>query len=228
MKSVGLMSVVVLSAWMLAASAVAAPGVAKDKIDSQAFTSTNLGFLKQADGQQKPATNWPVWIMVVIGALTVVNGALVTWVAVQQYRLARETLKLDLFEKRFAVYKAAQKFLETVVCNPPMGWDEPIEFSRGIQDAVFLFAPDIVEYLNGRLYRKASEIINLKRKYEPLPEGPDKSALFEEAYKLGNELKIELAKLPERFAPYLRFRVYTRKSWLAAPRAWLSNFSPQQ
>ncbi len=38
-------------------------------------------------------------------------AAIAAWIAVQQYFLAKGKLKLDLFEKRFSVYKGVQVFL---------------------------------------------------------------------------------------------------------------------
>jgi hypothetical protein len=203
MKSIGPMHLIGLSVWMLAASAVAAPGIGKDNFGVPVFSSTNLVVLKQADGQQKPATNWP-------GYLAVAIAALVALVEVRQYLVAREKLKLDLFEKRFAVFEAAQKFLETVVRDPPVGWDEQQEFLRGTQVAAFLFGPKVVEYLDGQLNQKALKIMALRQGYEQRPPGAEREAQENEVYELVQKLAEELPKLPEHFAPYLRFRVWKR------------------
>ena len=50
--------------------------------------------------------------------LTAIVAVMVAWIARQQYLLARENFMLDLFEKRFGVYKAAQKFLSCIMRNP--------------------------------------------------------------------------------------------------------------
>jgi hypothetical protein len=37
--------------------------------------------------------------------LTIINAGVVAWVAIMQYKLAKDKIKFDLFEKRFAIYK---------------------------------------------------------------------------------------------------------------------------
>ena len=44
----------------------------------------------------------------VLTGLTIIVGLLVAYVAYNQFVLAREKRKLDLFEKSFAIYKGVQ------------------------------------------------------------------------------------------------------------------------
>lgn len=90
-------------------------------------------------------------------------AALAAWIAYQQLILARERFKLDLFEKRFAVYKATQKFLVTIMENSNIGWDDPVIFLRETQDAVSRFGQEIVNYLDS-LYDKALDMKALQQK----------------------------------------------------------------
>lgn len=47
----------------------------------------------------------------IFGILTLINAGIVPYMICQQFRLSKEKLKLDLFERRFAVYKGVQIFL---------------------------------------------------------------------------------------------------------------------
>ena len=131
----------------------------------------------------------------------------------QQHVLAREKFKLDLFEKRFAVYKATQKFLVTIMKNPNIGWDDPVTFLQETQDAVFLFGQEIVNYLDS-LYNKALDMKALQQKFERLPVGAERSALCGQEGQLVSELTRELPKLPQVFASYLKFRAWKRTTWI--------------
>ena len=63
----------------------------------------------------------------------------VALIAYRQYRLAGERFKLDMFEKRFAVYKAAQRFLTVIFRDAKVDLDKLFDFRRDTQDATFLF-----------------------------------------------------------------------------------------
>ena len=53
----------------------------------------------------------------ILSAITVLIGIFVAFVGYQQFKINREKFKLDLFEKRFAVYKGAQVFLSYVMLD---------------------------------------------------------------------------------------------------------------
>jgi hypothetical protein len=68
-------------------------------------------------------------------------------IAALQWRVARNKLRLDLFDRRYKLYDAARKFLslslrETKVELPPLA-----EFNVGVADAEFLFGSDVLKYL---------------------------------------------------------------------------------
>src|ERR1700691_1638262 len=129
--------------------------------------------------------------------LTFIVAVIVAWIGLQQFFLAREKFKLDLFEKRFAIYKATQKFLVNLG-NPTLGFDVLIEFSRETQDALFLFEKEIVDYLD-ELHKKAGSLINTNLKCKQLPMGTERFDLYEQETQLRLELGNELIKLKDVF-----------------------------
>jgi len=132
-------------------------------------------------------------------------AAIVTWTAVQQHKLTKEKFKLDMFEKRFAVYKGVQEFLTIIsVQGGKFDLNQLFEFRRKTQDSTFLFGNDIPQYID-YIDKKASEIMATKEEYEPLPVGKQKHEMVEEASRLFGELRDELPRLKEVFAPYLSF-----------------------
>jgi hypothetical protein len=139
--------------------------------------------------------------------LTAVTAAIVAWVGYEQFRLARERLKLDLFEKRFVVYKAAQRVLSAVLRDAAVGSPDLLEYRRDSQDAAFLFGQEIVDYLatlDHRILKLGAACDELK----DLACGPERSRLAEEKRRLCADLLGELPKLKDVFAPYLRFGVW--------------------
>ena len=131
-------------------------------------------------------------------------AAIVAWTGYQQHKLARDKLKLDLFEKRFAVYKGVQRFLTIILQEAKFDIGQLFEFRRDTQDATFLFGSEIPEYIN-MIDSKALEMRSIAQQYQPLPRGEERSALCEKETKLLAELIAELPRLKEVFAPYMRF-----------------------
>lgn len=129
---------------------------------------------------------------------------IVTWTGVQQHKLAKEKFKLDMFEKRFAVYKEVQEFLTVILQDGTFKLDQLYEFRRKTQDSTFLFGIDIPQYIDG-IAKKALDMRSTEKKYESLPVGQRRSELGEKETRLLEELTDELPKLKEVFAPYLRF-----------------------
>jgi hypothetical protein len=138
--------------------------------------------------------------------LTFTVAVIVAWIGFQQFLLAREKFKLDLFEKRFAIYKATQKFLKSLG-HPEFDFSNLVEFSRETQDAVFLFDEEIVVCLD-TLYNKANMTISIISKYKPLPVGSERAALCDREMTLRLELGKELLNSKNVFAPYLKFKVW--------------------
>lgn len=143
-------------------------------------------------------------VVILIPSFTALLVAIVTWTQVQQHKLAKEKFKLDMFEKRFAVYKGVQEFLTIILQEAKFDLDKLFEFRRKTQDSTFLFGKDITLYID-KIDKKALEMRTVAKQYEPLPVGPRRSELCEKETHLLRELTDELPRLKEVFAPYLRF-----------------------
>jgi len=140
-----------------------------------------------------------------ISTIMVLVAAIVAWTNYQQHLLTKEKFKLDLFEKRFAVYKGVQRFLTHILTEGKLDLNKLFEFRRDTQDAVFLFSEDIPKYL-GSIDRKALDMGTKAEQYKDLPVGEERSNLCKEESRLLMELLDELPRLKDVFAPYLKFR----------------------
>ena len=88
---------------------------------------------------------WPVddvW-----KGLTLLIGTGVGIVAYQQFRLAQEKFKLDLFEKRFSVFAAARRLLTVILSGANVTPHHLFEYRPAVAEATFLFGQDITDYL---------------------------------------------------------------------------------
>ena len=138
-----------------------------------------------------------------ITCVSALTATLVAWIGVQQYQLAHDRLKLDLWEKRYAVYKGAQKFLSLVVQAGTTDTKELFGFLHDTQDAFFLFRPELADYLTD-MYKKGVDLRTTRMLYRDKAVGDERTRLCEKEGKLLLELSDELEQLKVRFAPYLK------------------------
>lgn len=140
-----------------------------------------------------------------ISLLTLIIAIAVALIGAQNHRLARDRFRLDLFDKRFAVYKGVQRLLTHVLREGSMDDLSPLwDFRRDTQDAIFLFGADIEKYIDS-IDSRALEMHTTGKRYAALPTGEERSRLVEEETRLSKGLMDELPKLRQVFAPYLKF-----------------------
>lgn len=136
--------------------------------------------------------------------VAVIVAVVVACISYQQYKLSKDKFRLDLFEKRFSIYKGVQRFLTHILINGKVYLDKSDEFRRDTQDAIFLFGDEIPNYLD-IIDKKALDMWATTEQYKDLPVGKERSSLVSQESILLKELIAELPRLREVFSPYLKF-----------------------
>ena len=139
--------------------------------------------------------------------VTVLIAAFASYIAYRQWVLGREKFKLDLFEKRFAVFAATRKFLTHVLTAANVSIEQLFEYRAGIAEGTFLFDDDITDYLKS-IDEKALRLHTTMEVMASLPVGDDRARASAEASDLIRWLTDQLPELKIRFAPYLKFRTW--------------------
>jgi len=128
-------------------------------------------------------------------------AALIAW---QQWLLARNKLRLDLFDRRFKIYQTTKDFLKIAAWKHDLDDKHRLEFLSATADAEFLFGADIVEYL-AEVKRRYIELLQNKNECEPLPIGQERSRYAKEIL-AGHSWFIEQTTgCVKVFKPYLDF-----------------------
>jgi hypothetical protein len=145
-----------------------------------------------------------------IAIITTLIAAIVAYIAVQQYLLARERFKLDLFEKRFAVFKATETFINAIVgarsssVEDFSGWHK--RFSLETQTASFLFDTGMADFIDELAIKgnrvTVAKILNTEPRVGANIDAidwalGDAKIIQEEFINIQNQLR-------DRFSPYLR------------------------
>ena len=82
------------------------------------------------------------------GLLTPVIAIVAIYIAIQQYKTGRAQYRLNLYDKRFAVFKATQFFLRDIVKNARVTDDSSAEkFWSAVDDAQFLFKAPVACFM---------------------------------------------------------------------------------
>jgi len=141
----------------------------------------------------------------ILTILTIINALFITFVVFMQYKLSKDKFRLELFDRRYKVYKATQIFLSKILRNAKIEFGDLFEFRAGTQDSNFLFEDDIPEYLK-KIDKKALDLIEKQEFLKGIPKGEERSNICREKTNLLDWLVKKLPELKNRFAPYLKFK----------------------
>ena len=135
---------------------------------------------------------------------TLIVGLAVAFIAWQQWQLARNKLRLDLFDRRYKVYDATRKFLSVILGKADFLDSQLFEFYAGTCDAEFLFESDVVHYL-AELRKRAIDMRTHQHVFDPLPVGEERSRHVQAAHDQLLWLSEQITAQKSVFAPYLSF-----------------------
>lgn len=96
--------------------------------------------------------------------LTIVIAAFVAYIAWKQYLTAKLKLTLDLFDRRYKVWRALEDFLLVLIRRADVSDDDFRRFVMDTGDAAFLFPEDVPEYLQ-LVRERAAQLQYWKREY---------------------------------------------------------------
>ena len=139
---------------------------------------------------------------------TFLLAAYVALTSYWQYRLAREKFKLDLFEKRFAVFAGARVLLTCMVRDAQLADMKTVwEYRAAIADATFLFDDALTEYLE-EIYKHGVALHFDGERLKSLPVGEERTRLVN---LIEQNIAWSVEQLPElkrRFTPYMKFKTW--------------------
>jgi hypothetical protein len=158
---------------------------------------------------------------------TVAVAVIAAFIGFQQFWISNEKLKLDLFDKRFAVFAAARRFLSQILQHGTFSTPEEFgQYRADIAEAAFLFGEDVADFLD-EIDRRALHLWSLNETLKGTEIGPERTTLVEEIGIEVEWLNAQLLMLRPTFEPYMKFTNW-RHPWLeasAAVRRWARDLS---
>ena len=125
-------------------------------------------------------------------------------IAWQQWRVAQNKLRLDLFDRRYKVFDATRKFLAVIMRDATFQDSQLFEFYAGTSDAEFFFKAAVVDYLS-QIRHRALDMRTGQQVYEHMPVGDERSRHVQAAHDQLLWLSEQITAMTKVFAPYLDF-----------------------
>ena len=141
---------------------------------------------------------WVQWVQAVALIALPIVGA---WIAAQQVFIGRAKLRLDLFDRRFAVLEAVRAALGLISAHANLTQTQERAFSLGTFDAAFLFDDDLAAYLEDMRKR----IFRLQTHNEMIG-GPDHQTAVKAKFQEVRWFSDQRDVVQRKFAPFLKLR----------------------
>ncbi len=126
-------------------------------------------------------------------------------IAYRQWKTAHDKLRLDLFEKRYAVYSELRSVLATTLQQGTISYEEVMTFYRNFRGAEFLFGDEIEKYLE-QIKDSLIKVSYLVEQISGDQNLPNREAQINEAYQIKASLEKELMSTARsKFKKYLSF-----------------------
>jgi hypothetical protein len=139
--------------------------------------------------------------------LTPLIAAIAVYIAIQQFRLARRKLKLDLYEKRFKIYNEIRDFMSRILKKDhTVNYDEFNSMMFNVLEMEFLFKKDLCDYVYSLLDMMSQIMGILNNLDNPNVSKEDKITYRNDYQKLIDNLFNEYRSIEKHFKKYLDFR----------------------
>lgn len=124
-----------------------------------------------------PFTQIPIdvhWSIFLSPISTFIIGVIAIHISNRQSRTAKSKLKLDLFDKRYAVYKVVSETLAKVVTEGKVTHEIHSDYLIGIAGAKFLYGEQMANFLDGELWKEMTTMLEADAFLAYLDAGEDR------------------------------------------------------
>lgn len=125
------------------------------------------------------------WIDVLSALLIPAIAVVGVYIAVQQYRINKQRLRHETYERRLAIYKCVQRYLSEIMRDGKTSYERALQFYQDASEAAFLFDESVQNKID-EIYDKSIKMISAHEKMYPsdglpgLPVGEERSSVAEE------------------------------------------------
>jgi hypothetical protein len=139
------------------------------------------------------------WSQALLTPVIAATGIFVSW---RQWKTNSQKLRYDLFEKRYAIYEAAVRFIASMMREGRPSREAQNAYLVGTQGAKLLFGKEVEEYLH-LLWVDAVEMEMHQAIFSDLPVSEKRSEHVEAAAAIKKKLPDHFKSLDEKLFPYI-------------------------
>lgn len=149
---------------------------------------------------------WMQWLQAIsvifIAGASVAIASRQATTAQQQLIIAKRKLQHDLFDRRFAIFEAARRFLANMLAQARTSEEQDRDFVLATGEARFLLDDDLHSYLD-EWRRKASSIRRIELQLESLVGEEQRKPAVDAKGALLDYFENQYDELINKFRPYL-------------------------
>lgn len=148
-----------------------------------------------------PEPHWTTYSAALLTPVVAIVGSYIAW---RQSRTAQNKLKLDLFEKRFAVYHKARTMLGEVMTKGKLSDVGLYEYGAGVREAKWIMDDDVANYLGEELWNKAVQLQTYDAELDGLPVGDKRTQLVHQRAELKKWFNVQYLVLDAKVSKFLK------------------------
>lgn len=137
---------------------------------------------------------------------TLIIGAIVAYIAYQQWRTNRDKFILDRYDRRIRIYLEVQRLCWRIIQDPAIPAEDLAGFRAATAEAYFLFGPQIMRYLE-EMHQRGVHLALLNTQYrdatQAIPRGYDHRQVVEGRQQELTWFAEQYDAAKEQFRPYL-------------------------
>lgn len=146
---------------------------------------------------------WTTYLAALLTPVIAVFGAMIGY---RQWRTAQNKLKLDLFERRYAIYDALRGYLSVIMTTGKTDIVSEQKFLQGTHGAKWLLNDDIEHYLHIVIWHKACDLGCLQSELEGHGVGEERTIRVHKAADIKKWFGDQYEVVDKKFEKFLKLR----------------------
>lgn len=146
------------------------------------------------------------WVDYLSALLTPMIAILGSVIAYMQFRINRNKLRNELFDRRYEQYEVVKNFLGSIMAAGKVTNEAQRQFLVGTSGLRFVFDKKIAEYVDKTIWTLAVDLECLYSELEGMPVGEARSINVRRQSEIKKQLLKELESLEDKFSYYLQLQ----------------------
>jgi hypothetical protein len=146
------------------------------------------------------------WTSYLSALLTPIVAVLGSFIAYRQWRLAQNKLKLELFDRRLSIHKAASDFLVSIATSGTIINEEFYKFMASTSETRWLISESAAKYFREDIFDKVLEFQRIDGELDDMPACETRTIAVNAKAEIRKWLLAQHKVVDEKFSKYLQLQ----------------------